>query len=238
MKMIFGVIAALLFATAAQAQVPVTVTSDVPGTLNHLETIAKWKAQFDQMTNQLKQLEQQYTAVTGSRNLGEIFNNPALRDYLPKDWQQTYDAVKAGGVEGLTGRGKSIYEASKVFDLCSAMTMLDQRRNCEAQAVKGAQDKGFAMEAFDAAKSRINELDGLMKSINSTNDPKAVGELQARIAVEQARIQNEQTKLQLYQMVAQAEDRLQQQQQKEIQARTWAAKGGIKATAPTFGSGQ
>ncbi|RYF39872.1 MAG: P-type DNA transfer protein VirB5, partial [Cytophagaceae bacterium] len=59
-------------------------------------------------------------------------------------------------------------------------------------------------------------------------------ELQGRIAAEQAMIQNEQTKLQLYQMVAQAEDKIQQQQKRERQAKTWAAEGGIQATPLTF----
>ena len=57
-----------------------------------------------------------------------------------------------------------------------------------------------------------------------------------RIAAEQAMIQNEQTKLQLYAMVAQAEDKIQQQQQRELQARTWAARKGIQATPITFGT--
>jgi len=58
-----------------------------------------------------------------------------------------------------------------------------------------------------------------MRQINQTKDPKAIAELQGRIAAEQAMIQNEQTKLQMYQMVAAAEDRLQQQRRKEINAK-------------------
>ncbi|MPN49131.1 Type IV secretion system protein virB5 [bioreactor metagenome] len=75
-----------------------------------------------------------------------------------------------------------------------------------------------------------------MAKINDTPDPKAIAELQGRIAAEQAMIQNEQTKLQLYAMVAQAEDKIQQQQQRELQARTWAARKGIQATPITFGT--
>ena len=84
--------------------------------------------------------------------------------------------------------------------------------------MKGAQDKGFALDAYDAAKSRVNQIDQLMAKINDTSDPKAIAELQARIAAEQANIQNEQTKLQMYSMVAAAEDRIQKQRQREINA--------------------
>ena len=82
-----------------------------------------------------------------------------------------------------------------------------------------APDKGFALDAYEKAKSRINQIDQLMSKINDTSDPKAIAELQGRIAAEQANIQNEQTKLQMYQMVAAAEDRVQQQRQKEINAK-------------------
>lgn len=41
-------------------------------------------------------------------------------------------------------------------------------------------------------------------------------------------IQNEQTKLQMYQMVAAAEDRLQEQRQRELNAKAGARRGWIQ----------
>ncbi|KDP89763.1 hypothetical protein W824_15140 [Clavibacter cf. michiganensis LMG 26808] len=73
-----------------------------------------------------------------------------------------------------------------------------------------------------------NQIDQLMAKINDTPDPKAIAELQGRIAAEQAMIQNEQTKLQMYQMVAAAEDRLQQQRQRELNAKANARRGWIQ----------
>ena len=204
----------------AHAQIPVTdVASITTQVTNQIETIAKWKMQYDQMVSQIDQMKQQYDSLTGSRGLGQIMNNAALRDYLPNDWQGVYDAVKSGGYSGLSGRAQSIYEGNKIYDLCASLTDSQQRTHCEAQAVKGAQDKAFALDAYDKAKSRLNQIDQLMAKINDTPDPKAIAELQGRIAAEQAMIQNEQTKLQMYQMVAAAEDRLQQQRQLEINAK-------------------
>lgn len=215
----------MLFGNHANAQIPVTVTSDAPAILHHAETLMKWKAQYDQLNSQIDQMKQEYESLTGSRNLGQIFNNPELRDYLPGDWQAVYDAVKSGGYDGLSGRGKDVYAANKVFDACAHLTVEGQRTACEAQAVKGAQDKGFALDAYDAAKSRLSQIDQLMGQISRTQDPKAIAELQGRIAAEQAMIQNEQTKLQMYQMVAAAEDRVQQQRQREINAKLNARRG-------------
>lgn len=206
--------------SAAFAQIPVTDGASIAKSVeNQIETMAKWKMQYDQMVSQIDQMKQQYAAVTGARGMGELFNNPQLRDYLPQDWQGVYDSVKSGGYAGLSGRAESIYDNNKVYDACTGFVSKEQRTNCEAQAVKGAQDKAFALDAYDAAKNRLSQIDQLMRQINQTQDPKAIAELQGRIAAEQAMIQNEQTKLQMYQMVAAAEDRLQQQRQKEINAK-------------------
>lgn len=206
--------------SAAFAQIPVTDGASIAKSVeNQIETMAKWKMQYDQMVSQIDQMKQQYAAVTGARGMGELFNNPQLRDYLPQDWQGVYDSVKSGGYAGLSGRAESIYNDNKVYDSCTGFSSMEQRVNCEAQAVKGAQDKAFALDAYDAAKNRLSQIDQLMQQINQTQDPKAIAELQGRIAAEQAMIQNEQTKLQMYQMVAAAEDRLQQQRRKEINAK-------------------
>lgn len=206
--------------TVAFAQIPVTDGASIAKSVeNQIETMAKWKMQYDQMVSQIDQMKQQYAAVTGARGMGELFNNPQLRDYLPQDWQGVYDSVKSGGYEGLSGRAESIYNENKVYDACTGFASAQQRTNCEARAVKGAQDKAFALDAYDAAKSRLIQIDQLMQQINQTQDPKAIAELQGRIAAEQAMIQNEQTKLQMYRMVAVAEDRLQQQRQREINAK-------------------
>ncbi|MFK3907433.1 type IV secretion system protein [Pseudomonas monteilii] len=49
-----------------------------------------------------------------------------------------------------------------------------------------------------------------MGQINQTQDPKWIAGLQGPIAAEQAMIQKEQTKLQMFQMVAEAEGKIQE----------------------------
>jgi len=218
-----------VLSSAAVGQIPVTDSASIAQQVtNQIETVAKWKMQYDQMVTQIDQLQQQYDAVTGSRNLGQILNNPELRDYLPGDWQAVYDSVKQNGYAGLSGTGVTVYERNKVYDACQQLAITDQRLACEAQAVKGAQDKGFALDAYDKAKLRISQIDQLMAEIDRTADPKAIAELQGRIAAEQALIQNEQTKLQMYQIVAKAEDHIQEQRQREINAKANARRGWIQ----------
>lgn len=237
-------VAALIASTSALAQIPVTDLALNGQTMaNQVATMAQWaqqiaemKSQFDQMEKEYAQMERDYEAVTGSRGLGNIMNDHTLRDYLPADWQGVYDNVRNGGYARLTGRGASVYNANKIFDSCQSVIAGDQRTACEARAVKASQDKGFALDAYDAAESRIKQIDQLMGKINETQDPKAIAELQGRIAAEQANIQNEQTKLQLYAMVAAAEDRVQQQRQHELNAKDNARRGWVRPQTVQLGN--
>lgn len=213
----------VLISSQALAQIPVTDGAAIKTSVQQqVETMAKWKLQYDQMVSQIDQMKQEYQSITGVRGLGDVLNNPALRDYLPDDWQGVYDSVKSGGYAGLSGRAGQVYNDNKIYDTCVNHTNEQSRISCEAQAVKGAQDKAFALDAYDKAKERLGQIDALMQEINRTQDPKSIAELQGRIAAEQALIQNEQTKLQMYSMVASAEDRLQQQRQREINAKVLA----------------
>lgn len=213
----------VLISSQALAQIPVTDGAAIKTSVQQqVETMAKWKLQYDQMVSQIDQMKQEYQSITGVRGLGDVLNNPALRDYLPDDWQGVYDSVKSGGYAGLSGRASQVHSDNKIYDTCVNHTNEQSRISCEAQAVKGAQDKAFALDAYDKAKERLGQIDALMQEINRTQDPKSIAELQGRIAAEQAMIQNEQTKLQMYSMVASAEDRLQQQRQLEINAKVLA----------------
>jgi len=235
-KALVGALLSLLFASAANAQgIPVTDTRSIANQIQQqIETIAKWKLQYDQMVAQIDQMKQQYTALTGARGLGDILNNPALREYLPEDWQGVYDAVKNGGYAGLSGQAQSIYEENKIFDGCAHLGISEARTACEAQAVKPAQDKASALAAYDKTKDRLKQIDQLMQRINTTEDPKSIAELQGRIAAEQAMIQNEQTKLQVYKMVSEAEERIHDQRERELIAKENARRGRIKPKVPNF----
>ena len=230
-KGIFG-ITLTLWATTAFAQIPVTVTtqvSDSPMTMAEFASnMTRWAQQYSQMVQQINQMKQQYDSITGTRNLGNVFNNPQLRNYLPDDWQNVYDSVRSGGYSGLSGRARSIYNGITVFAACVSASVEAERLSCEARAVKGAQDKAFALDAYDKALERIDQINQLMQQINTTSDQKAIAELQARIAAEQAMIDNEQAKLTLYSLVAEAEDRLQEQRQRELNAQALDRRGKMR----------
>lgn len=222
---------------SAFAQIPVTDLALIGTEIeNHAVTIAKWVIQHEEMLTRINQAQKQFDALTGTRALGAIMDDPAFKDYLPLDWQGVYDSVRDGGYSGLSGAGKKIFEANKIYDSCQHLVISEQRISCEAQAAKSSQDKSVALDAFDAARNRIAQIDALMHTINTTKDPKGIAELQGRIATESAAIANEQTKLQMYAMVSAAEDKVQEQREAQLNAKDSARRGWIQPDPIIFGN--
>lgn len=236
-KLLAAVLVAASMATlghVANAQIPVTDVANITlSQTNQATNVAKYIEMIQQYKTQIDQMKQQYESLTGSRGFGEILNNPEFKEYLPPAWQDVYGRIRAGGYQGLTGTAQAIRDANKLFDACGALSD-SEKQVCERAASKAAQDKAFASDAFDKAKNRWDQIAGLMRQINSTTDPKAIAELQARINVEQAAIQNEQTKLQMFQMIAQAEDRLIEQQRREVIAKGAARRGYVTPQPVNF----
>jgi type IV secretion system protein VirB5 len=226
-------VTALVFGLAPQSRagIPVSVMADMTATINQIQNFAHMLKEYatmvqqlEQMQNQFKQMELEYSSITGSRNLGDILNDPSLKEYLPDNWQSVYSGIRNGGYEGLSGSAKALRDASKIFDACEKVINPTEKKICNAQAVKPAQDQSFANDAYQKSKERVDQIEGLMQEINNTNDPKAIAELAARIQAEQALIQNEQTKLSLYQASAEAEERLLEQQRNEAEYKMLASR--------------
>ncbi len=69
---VITVACSVFLSNSTYAQIPVTDGASIAQQVAaQVETIAKWKMQYDQMTSQINQMKQQYESLTGSRNLGK-----------------------------------------------------------------------------------------------------------------------------------------------------------------------
>ncbi|KAB7714816.1 P-type DNA transfer protein VirB5 [Plesiomonas shigelloides] len=235
-------LAASLLAPMAHAGIPVTVVADVPGQQAQLQNYAQMLKEYatlldqlEQMRRQFEQMEKDYQSITGTRNLGQILNNPEFKQYLPDNWQQVYSSIRNNGYNGLTGAAKALRDASKIFDACANIKDHKERKICEAASVKPAQDQAFALDTFKKSAQRTQQIEGLMAQINRTTDPKSIAELTARIQAEQAMLQNEQTKMDMYLASSKAEQDLLKQQTRETIAKYRNSKNyGTKVPTMTF----
>lgn len=86
---------------------PKTQAAGIPviDTANLVQSIVQalaWIQQFQQMQQQILQADQQIRAVVGSRNMGSLLNNLTLAGVVPSDVNAVYQAIRSGGVYGLT----------------------------------------------------------------------------------------------------------------------------------------
>jgi len=193
------------------------------------ETAAGWAKQASEMAQQLSQLQQQYQqmqqqyqSMTGSRGMSGLMSSSVFqqaRRMLPPDAQQALNLANGGSYGNLGGVINGIKQASSTLntDSFSSPTAANQ---WQTELNQAAANKALSMEAYTAAAQRLQNLEDMTAEISQTQDPKAIAELQARIATEQGMIQNEQSKLQALSMLAAAEKQLADQQAHEISVKT------------------
>lgn len=199
-----GVVALLAASTPAFAGIPVSVLMDVPAIANQVQTMTQWTNQYQQMVSQIQGLQRQYNAMTGLRNLGQIMNNPSLRNYLPEEWAGIYSQLKTGSYPSITGRANTIYSSEGM----DSAAVGGRKRQQDVMVA----NKAMTMEAYKATEARLQNINSLMLEANAQQDAKGAADLANRMAAEQAMIQNEQVRLNLLVQLQAAEKQLADQQ--------------------------
>jgi type IV secretion system protein VirB5 len=203
---------------------------DAASLAQQIQQVAAWAQQYQQMTQQIQQLQQQIASTTGSRGFSSALNSPAFqqaRRMLPQDAQTLLDLAANGSYGNLANSINTIKQATTTLNNGS-FSSAHASDQWAADLNRAASNKALSMEAYNSAQQRLSNLESLMSQISTTEDPKAIGELQARIATEQGLIQNEQAKIQAMTMLVAAEKQI-----AEIQARETSIKmGGSVASIP------
>lgn len=165
----------VVFAGAANAQIPVTDVAHISTSIaNQVESIAKWAQQFNQLQQQIQQYQQQYAAITGSRGMGALLDNTALKAALPADWQQVLTDVKKTSAY-VTERGKyptfgNLPKTNAMYDVI-------------------ASQNAVMSDLYGKANNRLSLIQSLTAQIDSANDPAAKADLANRLINEQNAIQ-------------------------------------------------
>lgn len=164
-----------------------------------VKQVQAWQEQYNQMTQSLEkaeatfqQMKSQVDAVTGVRGFGDILNNPLLNAVVPNDLAATLTDLNASGT--LAGDARDLRAASELYD-CGDLTADDARVICRAVLSQNAQARAVHQDTLALLNQRTVQIDALRAEISSTEDPKAIAELQARLQAEQAQVANDQNKI-------------------------------------------
>lgn len=164
---------------------------------------------------QITQLQSQLNSVNGLRNLGNVFNNPLLKNYVPAEAYAYLNAINTSGYAGLNATAKVLRDVGMVYN-CMDLTG-DARTRCQATLAQPYQQKGLLQDAMKSAAGRLSQIQSLMGQINATTDQKAVQEVQARIGAENALLAHEMSQVQMLQGMADSEERIARSRERERQ---------------------
>ena len=200
---------------------------------NLAQTIAQVMNDVTKISNQVQQITQlqnQLNSINGMRNLGNILNNPMLRNYVPAEAYTYLNAVNTSGYSGLNATAKTLRDAGMVYnclDLAGAA-----RTRCQAALAQPYQQKGLLQDAMKSAAGRLTQINSLMDQINATSDQKAVQEIQARIGAENALLAHEASQVQMLQGMADSEERIARSRERERQYQMLGRTGKVSDFLP------
>ena len=200
---------------------------------NLIQTILQVLNDVTEIENQVQQITQlgdQLKSINGMRNLGNILNNPALKNYVPAEAYTYLNAVNTSGYSGLNATAKSLRDAGMVYncmDLAGAA-----RTDCQAALAQPYQQKGLLQDAMKSAAGRLTQINSLMDQINGTSDQKAVLEIQARIGAENALLAHEVSQVQMLQGMADSEERIARSRERERQYQMLGRTGKVSDYLP------
>lgn len=188
---------------------------DAAALSNQLVQISHAVSQITTLNNQYTNMQQQLQGITGSRGLGSLGVAGVVRNYLPDDFSNLagQSSQLAGQIQQLMGKNAVLTDVQLSRMPAAQRELLLTLRN------QVASQQATSQAAYGNASQSFNRLQSLMNAINTTNDPKSIAELQARIQAEQAMLNNEQIKLQQAAQAMQANQRLMELQKEEVRRR-------------------
>jgi type IV secretion system protein VirB5 len=202
---------ALLVGAGARAQV---IVLDPDNMIHNIQQLLYMIEEIQNQITQIDQMRAQYQSLTGSRGLGSLFRNPAFDNYVPLNAGTLLQNIAASGYGGLSPAAKALRDAGMLYN-CLDIADAGQRIFCQSQMAQPYQAKALWQQALQSANGRMAQVQGLISAINATSDPKAIAELQARIAGEQALIEHERSRAQMLRDLVQAEREVMEAQVRE-----------------------
>lgn len=229
-----GALIITLVSANAAAQIPVTDTASISAqAMQHAESLAKYLEQIATLKQQLESAKRQYEALTGTRNLGDLLNNPAIRKSLPDDVQ----AMLKSGDNSLGSIANSVQRIQSEERLSGDFS-IDRQALTQRIENLGVRSKALLEQAQSGTLARLSQVDQLQTQINLATDPKAIADLQARLQVEQANIMADQMRADLLSRQIEAEKLLIERQAAAMVKKSSLSVDAIRAPLPSSVTGR
>ena len=213
----------LVFAAAGPTARAQTIVYDPTAVGKLVQQYENALQQLNQLKAQLAQGQQLYdhfNTASGVNAIASELASPALRAFLPD--ADKYVAAANGDFSALGPLGTSASSLRSSTRIYAPPATDALGPDLEAQGNRAALDLALGQQVATVSATRLQGLQTLQTSIDGAKDVRSVMDLQARLQAEQALIANDQVRLQGLAMAQAAEDRVQQQRDRERAAKTHA----------------
>lgn len=211
---IIAVVALLAVAPAAHAQFAVIDVASVTQLIQEVQTAVE---ELQTAQSDLAQARESYQSMTGTRGMQNLLSG-TNRNYLPTD-ATSLEATLSGSGGTYGALASSVQAAMTTNAVLSPDTLASlstaERNAIVAQRQAVALREGISAQALANSSARFAQVQQLISTIGSAQDPKAILDLQARISAEQGELQAEQTKLQVLYQTLRAEQAAEEQVSRE-----------------------
>lgn len=197
------------------------------------EAIKQYQQMVEQLAtlnSQLNQAKQQYESMTGGRGMENLLANET-RNAVPASWQESLAMMEGSGE--ISNLARSIRDQASRVDTATLDQLAPELREMHASlGNSAASEQAVAGTSYDHASQRFARLQQLMDAIPAATDMKAIADLQARVQVEQLMLQNEAIKMQSLAQVAVSQQRIENQQQRDLLLKANAGTEAYPALTP------
>jgi type IV secretion system protein VirB5 len=212
----FGLIVFLIVGVAPRAQAQFAVI-DVSALAQLIQQVQTLNQTLSTARGQLTQAQQEFQAITGSRGMQNLLSG-TMRNYLPGNIADLTSALTQVN-SGFSDLSTAIRVAAQANAILTPQQLgalaPDQQARISAWRSTIAMLQGITSSALANSSNRFAAIQQLISAIGTAADQKAALDLQARIGAEAGMLQNEQTKLQSLYQVAQAQQWVNAQQDRE-----------------------
>ena len=211
---ILALVSLLAAAPSAHAQFAVIDVASVTQLIQEVQTAAQ---ELQTAQNELAQARQSYQSLTGTRGMQNLLSG-TNRNYLPTDVTSLEATLSgSGGSYGaLAASVQAAMSRNAVLSPTALASLSAAERNAiVAQRQAVALQQGISSQALANSSGRFAQVQQLISTIGSAQDPKAILDLQARVSAEQGMLEAEQTKLQVIYQTLRAQQAAEEQASRE-----------------------
>jgi type IV secretion system protein VirB5 len=192
---------------------------DVTNFAEAVQSLEQLQNQYRTLQQQYGQLVAQYQSMTGTRGMGQLFNDAtsqALRNYTPATWQQTLALLSGGANPGDAAQVQAFAQSTQrslnLANISGAALFPGIANTDHAAAFDGLSQTSVAalavaQAAYDQTRGRAQRLQSYLSQVDSAPDMKASADLSNRLMTEL--IESVQQLVQLQSVYIQLQGRLQ-----------------------------